>query len=109
RSARQRPAAGVEDAAFLREGRANRVTVGGSKAGDVVVVLAHRDFARLQRLLELSLVAVPEANVRANLGEFLEDLKLAFLGVEGVGAAEQGLGSHFQQERVGDEREQAEL
>src|SRR5690554_5295649 len=59
RGARHGPGAGVQNAALLREGGANGEAVRRGQARDVVVVLAHRDLAGLQRLLELALVAVP--------------------------------------------------
>src|SRR3546814_18923087 len=37
RRPRQGPGAAVEDAAFLVEGRAHRMAIGGSKAGDIVI------------------------------------------------------------------------
>jgi len=74
-----------------------------------MVVLAHGDLARLQGLLELGLVAVPEFHVGFDGGEFVEDLLDAFLGVQHLGAAEIGGSGHFQQEGVGGERQQAEL
>ena len=107
---RHHPGAGIVDAAFLREGGAHRMPVGGGEAGHVVIVLAHRDLARFQRLLELRLVAVPEFHVRLQLGDLVHHLEDALVGVELLGvAAEEGLRRDLQQERVGDERQQPEL
>ena len=103
------PGAGVEHAALLGEGRAYGLALGRREAGDVVVVLAHRDLAGLQRLLELALVAVPERHVRLDLGELVEHLEDALLGVEHLGAAEPGLGGDLEQERVAGQGEQPEL
>src|SRR3546814_1790645 len=73
--ARQRPASAVEDAALLGEGRAHRVAVGDGEACHVVIILAHGDLAGLQCLLELRLVAVPQAHVRLHLGQLVEGLE----------------------------------
>ncbi|MPL83906.1 hypothetical protein SDC9_29865 [bioreactor metagenome] len=109
RRLRHHPRARVEHRALLREGRAHRLALAGGEARHVVVILAHRDLAGFQRLLELALVAIPQPHVRLQLGELRHHLKHAVVGLQDVGAAEEGGRGDLEQERVRGERHQPEL